>query len=835
MSRFVSVAVPVPALDALTYVVSGGDEVRRGARVLVPLGTRLLTGCVLEVSEDPPPGVDPGRVKPVVEVLDPSGFLPDEVVALAQWVASYYLCGIGDAIAAAMPPFSWVDSEPAYRATGDEPDPPTASLAFHQAPRAVEGGPRARATRAILAALGDGATVRRSALVARLTRDGLEADEVKRAIQSLQRRGAVDAVRELRGRAFAFRTARFALPTIAALEEGEVAAGLTSKQQACLRVLRASPDGTALTDLQADGLSRAVVGGLVKRGLAALVDRRVERDPFDGAAALQDEGREAAKARVVLTGEQDAALARLSALAAARAFGVALLHGVTGSGKTEVYRRLAREVCGRGQRVLMLVPEIALTPAVAATLRHTFADRVAIQHSALSEGERHDQWHRIRRGAVDVVVGTRSAVFAPVEHLGLVIVDEEHDTSYKQEESPRYHGRDVAIVRARRAGALVVLGSATPALETYQNACVGRYELIALTRRVLDRPLARVALVNMRDEYAAGGPEVVISRPLREAIGARLARGEQAVVLLNRRGYASAVLCRACGNTMECPNCSVSLTYHRRAHRARCHYCDFATPVPRMCGVCGGEFLEYTGIGTERVEAELTAGFPGVRVARVDRDTIRRRGEITRVLDRFARRELDVLVGTQMIAKGHDFPAVTLVGVISADVGLGLADFRAGERTFQLLTQVAGRAGRGETPGEAIVQTLYPDHYSIRLATTQDYEAFFEREMRFRTALRYPPSHWLVSVVVRAPSMVEAMATARRLADDTRRAAAAAEIRVVGPAPAPLSRLRGDHRAQFFVKATDRQALRAAVRSAVAARTELRRQVTIDVDPLSVL
>jgi primosomal protein N' (replication factor Y) len=341
--------------------------------------------------------------------------------------------------------------------------------------------------------------------------------------------------------------------------------------------------------------------------------------------------------------------------------------------------------------------------------------------------------------------------------------------------------------------------------------------------------------VNMRDEYAAEGPDVVVSRALREAIGARLSRGEQAVVLLNRRGYASAVLCRACGNTMECPNCSVSLTYHRRARRARCHYCDFATAVPDTCSTCGGEFFEYTGVGTERVEAELSSGFPGVRIARVDRDTIRRRGEITRVLDRFARRELDVLVGTQMIAKGHDFPAVTLVGVISADVGLGLADFRAGERTFQLLTQVAGRAGRGETPGEALIQTLYPDHYSIRLATTQDYEAFFDRELRYRTALRYPPAHWLISVVVRASSMVDAMTTARRLADDTRRAGMPADVCVVGPAPAPLSRLRGDHRAQFFVKGTDRHALRAAVRHAVASRVDLRRQVTIDVDPLSVL
>jgi primosomal protein N' (replication factor Y) len=472
---------------------------------------------------------------------------------------------------------------------------------------------------------------------------------------------------------------------------------------------------------------------------------------------------------------------------------------------------------------------------VAATLRHTFGDRVAIQHSALSEGERHDQWHRIRRGEVDVVVGTRSAVFAPLEGLGLVIVDEEHDTSYKQEEAPRYHGRDVAIVRAQRAGALVVLGSATPALESFRNAQRGRYRLVSMRRRVADRPLAAVTLVNMRDEFAEGGPDVVISRALHEGIAARLDRGEQAVVLLNRRGFAASIFCRGCGTSLDCPNCSVSLTYHRRGHRARCHYCDHVAGVPSACPACGGELLEYQGIGTERVEADLLERFPGVRVARVDRDTVRRRGEVTRVLDRFARRELDVLVGTQMIAKGHDFPAVTLVGVISADVGLGLADFRAGERTFQLLTQVAGRAGRGEVAGEAIVQTLCPEHYSIRLATSHDYGAFFDREMLVRTSMRYPPAESLVNVVVRDADLPKALTAARRIALDVRRLGEAQGVRVVGPAPAPLSRLRGESRAQFFAKGTDRNALRAAVREAVAARPELRRQVTVDVDPLSVL
>jgi primosomal protein N' (replication factor Y) len=480
----------------------------------------------------------------------------------------------------------------------------------------------------------------------------------------------------------------------------------------------------------------------------------------------------------------------------------------------------------------VLVPEIALTPAVAARFRASFGDHVAIQHSGLSDGERHDQWHRIRRGGIDVVVGTRSAVFAPLERLGLVVVDEEHDTSYKQEETPRYHGRDVAIVRAKQASALAVLGSATPSLESYQHALGGRYRLVALSRRVLDRPLAAVRVVNMRDEIADAGPGVVLSAALREAMGARLAEGEQAMILLNRRGYASNVFCRACGDTLQCPNCSVSLTVHRAAGRARCHYCDYGRRLPEACVSCGGTYLDYQGIGTERVEHDIRAAFPAARVARVDRDTVRRRGEITRVLRRFAAREIDVLVGTQMIAKGHDFPDVTLVGVVSADVGLGLADFRAAERTFQLLTQVAGRAGRGSRPGEAIIQTLFPDHYSIQLAESQDYCGFFAVEQRYRQSLRYPPAVWLTSVVVRGRTEADARRDAALFADGL---SGRPGFRVLGPAPAPLARLRGLYRVQLFLKGTHRVAMRQALRDALSTHPQLIRQISIDVDPLNVL
>jgi primosomal protein N' (replication factor Y) (superfamily II helicase) len=593
-------------------------------------------------------------------------------------------------------------------------------------------------------------------------------------------------------------------------------------------------------------------------------DEQHDRDPFE-AGAMSVVAPDAARQ---LTSEQIAAFEQLAALAETRDFRVALLHGVTGSGKTEIYLRLADLVRRAGRQVLLMVPEIALTPSVAAQFRGAFGDRVAIQHSALSDGERHDQWQRIRSGDVDIVVGTRSAVFAPLSRLGLLIVDEEHDSSYKQEEAPRYNGRDVAIVRASREKALVVLGSATPSMESYQNAESGKYARATLERRVLDRPLAAVTVVNMREEYADQGPDVILSRPLVAAIEERLQRAEQVLVLLNRRGYATAVFCRQCGDTYECPNCSVSLTVHLAGPpsssalratadkkggrhdsvrpvppklgtsdggRARCHYCNYSTKVAKQCRKCAAPYLEQAGFGTEKVEQQLQDLFPAARIGRVDRDSIRRKGALTSLLSRFAAGELDVLVGTQMIAKGHDFPRVTLVGVISADVGLGLADFRAAERTFQLLTQVAGRAGRGERTGQAIVQTLYPEHYSIQLACRQDYPAFFERELTFRRGLRYPPLVALINAIVRGRTFEDAMSTAADIVRRLEPAAATASFTILGPAPAPLGRLRGEHRVQFFLKGTRRAEMRNALKTVLAGMPEVRRRVTVDVDPLSVL
>ena len=769
----IHVAVPVPSLDLLTYSVPDGMTVPAvGARVVVPLGTRIVTGIVIDIADadrrmtndqrettanqrlttkDQQPTTN---IRPVRQVLDESSFVPPDVVELARWTAEYYAAGVGDTIPALLPPM----------------------------------------------ARGGRADAHKTMRVAAITASGIEALEAVRAAAS----GTV----------------------------------LRDRQREALELLAGTPHGVPTPALAARGVAADVIARLAKRGYISVRTERLDRDPFQAGDRPGTEPRPSPNTDRQLTIDQAAAFERLRAIVQAGTFRVALLHGVTGSGKTEIYLRLAADVCASGRQTLLLVPEIALTPAVASLFRDAFGERVAIQHSGLSDGERHDQWQRIRRSDVDVVVGTRSAVFAPLERIGLIVVDEEHDGSYKQEETPRYNGRDVAIVRARRAGALVVLGSATPSMETYHNAMTGKYDRVVLARRVLDRPLAAVTIVDMREEYAAGGPDVILSRALAAAVTSRLDRREQALVLLNRRGFATAVFCRQCAGTLDCPNCSVSLVVHGEgnARRARCHYCNYTARVPTACPLCAGPYLEQAGFGTERVEAEVKAACPGARVARLDRDAIRRRGALASLLSRFRSGDIDVMVGTQMIAKGHDFPRVTLVGVVSADVGLGLADFRASERTFQLLTQVAGRAGRGEQPGEAIVQTLYPEHYSIQLACRQDYPAFYERELQFRKAMRYPPMVSLVNAVVRARTFSGAMDDAADLVQKLRASNGdRGDLRVLGPAPAPLGKLRGEYRVQFLIKGTNRKRIREALQSALASRPDLQRRVVVDIDPLSVL
>ena len=538
-----------------------------------------------------------------------------------------------------------------------------------------------------------------------------------------------------------------------------------------------------------------------------------------------------------LSARQTEALATVRRQMETGSFGVVLIHGVTGSGKTEIYLRAIEMVLPQDRSALMLVPEIALTPAVAELFVSRFGSRVSVMHSGLSDLEREEQWRRARAGRSQIVIGTRSAVFAPLERLALVIVDEEQDGSYKQDDAPRYNGRDVAIVRAREAGATVVLGSATPAIETRYNAETGKYQLVEIESRIEDRPMPETTVVDMRQEFAETGRQHYLSRRLEEDLALRLEQREQALILLNRRGYSAFVLCRSCGKTIECENCSIVLTHHRRTASLLCHYCGFERPVPRFCPQCASEHLYFVGEGSEKIEEALHRRFPEARIGRLDRDTARGRGRAGAILAAFRSHELDILVGTQMIAKGHDIHLVTLVGVISADIGLAHPDFRSAERTFQLLTQVAGRAGRGTLPGEVVIQTYYPDHYAIRAAAAQDYAQFNQQELRFRKLMHYPPFTVLANILVKSPSAETAAKLTGQLArhlESQQRPGA----KILGPAAAPIHRLKKDYRYQFLIKASGRRLLRellVSCRDFARAANFPAASLIIDVDPQSLL
>ncbi len=621
---------------------------------------------------------------------------------------------------------------------------------------------------------------------------------------------------------------------LAVVEYGSGEPTLTPRQQEVLDSLRDQGLPVPVAPfVQQARTSVELLQTLERKGWLRLAEIEVERSPWSEPAASVTPHR--------LTADQESVLTGIMQLLGEEAFRTLLLHGVTGSGKTEIYLNAIRATLEAGRSALLLVPEIGLTPQVTRWFRGWFGDQVAILHSVLSAGERFDQWRRIRAGACRVVVGTRSAVFAPLERLGLIIVDEEHDESYKQEEAPRYHARDTAIVRARLEDALVVLGSATPQLESYYSATeAGRFGHLELASRILERPLPTVHVVDMRREFQRTGREPVLSDLLKEFLSRTLERGQQALVLLNRRGYSRAVLCRSCGHTESCENCSITLTHHLGTDRLLCHYCGYARSIPEKCRRCEREYVFFVGMGTERVQEHLRVECPEAAIDRLDRDSVSRKGSLRRILRRFRRGETDVLVGTQMIAKGHDFPRVTMVGVLSADQGLHMADFRSAERTFQLLTQVAGRAGRGESPGDVVIQTYYPDHYSLKYACTQDYGSFYGREIEFRKRFRYPPFTALANLVISGPERDEVAERAARLAErlkeERARCSDLSKMRILGPAPAPIERLKRDYRYQILVKSTDRPALHAVLEPLVASshRGEAGR-VQVDIDPVRLL
>jgi primosomal protein N' (replication factor Y) len=815
MPEFCDVALPVPLDMVFTYRVPADATPVVGGRALVPFRQQHMTGIVVEL-HDREPSV---TIKSIDSVLDVAPVLDDQLLRLGRWIADYYLAPLGEVFRTMLPLNAEFKRGVAYHITAE------GRMALH---RAGMSGSSARSRRtpeeqaaefrvldylaAQESAPGEMVQVREETLrsAAYISKTALSRMVRKKWLV----RQDVSAVRD------ATRTIKIALLKSA---DGK----LNANQRKLIETLAASGGRVPLDALQALEVPRSTLSALVRRGLIEMVEEAA------GFAVSRSKPRPS-RPEFDFNSAQQSALNRLREAVEARKFSGILLHGVTGSGKTAVYLAGMRAVLEAGRSAILLVPEIGLTPAVAADLHQIFGDEVAILHSALSDKERAQQWHRIKSGEARMVVGTRSAVFAPVADLALIIVDEEHDSSYKQEETPRYHARDIAVVRAKMADATVLLGSATPSLESYFNAKKNKYALVELPDRVEQRALPEVEIIDMRQEFQETGQEQVISRRLAAEIEERFDRTEQVMVLLNRRGYSPLVLCRTCGKTLECQNCAIALTHHKREHKMVCHYCGYTAPVPKACGHCGSEYVYFLGTGSEKLEELLHGMFPQARIARLDRDTVRGHEDFERTLNALNEGELDLLVGTQMIAKGHDIHGVTLVGVVGADSALGLPDFRAAERTFQLLTQVAGRAGRGETPGKVVLQTYFQDHYAVQYAARHDFTGFYEKELRFRSWMHYPPYSALANVLIRSDKLDDALrwsGTLGKWFEQTRHEG----VRVLGPATAPIVRLKRDYRYHFVLKSPSREKLNATLRAmlAYAAQQKIpRTQVIVDVDAL---
>jgi len=819
----------VPLDTAFSYRVPDGMEPAVGGRVLVPFRQQRMSGIVVDL-HDRKPTVE---TKNVVSVLDPAPVLDAQLMRLGKWISDYYLAPLGEVFRTMLPLSAEFKRTITYRITEQ------GHLALHL------GGTSGSSARARRTPEDQLAEFRVLDYLANRDEPAREqslrsATHVSRAVLSGMVRKKWLAREDVSNARDASRIVKIAILRAPTGEDASRSTGndgatgvparrakLNSNQQELLDALAASDGRAEVEFLQSLEVPRSTLNTLVKRGLVDIVEEPAEFHVSRVKARPSPFGFE-------FNSAQNRALHRIQESIATRKFSGALMHGVTGSGKTAVYLAAMRTVLEAGRSAILLVPEIGLTPTVAADLHQVFGDEVAILHSALSDQERAEQWHRIKRVEARMVVGTRSAVFAPVSDLALIIVDEEQDSSYKQEETPRYHARDVAVMRAKMANAVVVLGSATPSLESYYNATKSKYALIELPDRVEQRPLPEVELIDMKQEFRETGQEPVISRKLAEEIRERLERREQVMILLNRRGYSPVALCRACASRMECRNCAVTMTHHKKDQRMVCHYCGFQAPVPKVCGECGSEYVYFLGTGSEKLEELLHGMFPSACIARLDRDTVRGKDDFERTLAALNEGELDLLVGTQMIAKGHDVHGVTLVGVVGADIALGLPDFRAAERTFQLLTQVAGRAGRGRTPGKVVLQTYFPDHYAVQYAARHDVVGFYEKELRFRSWMHYPPYSALANVLVRSDRLDEALQWSGLLGkwfDKSRHEG----IRVLGPAAAPILRLKRDYRYHFVLKSASREKLNGLLRTMLAYATSQkipRTQVIVDVDAL---
>ncbi len=813
-ATYCNVALPVPLRTTFTYAVPDEllSKVQIGCRVLVPFRKKSMVGVITELVDAAPVNT---IIRDIIKVMDLLPALTPKLIELGNWIASYYLAPIGEVFRGMLPPITELTSRREIVLTD----------AGHSLAADLRDGktltdlstPQTDFLRKLLDKKG-------LTLLAPAARLGIALDE----FQHMQGRGLLEIRESVRGRK------RKTHNIIAWKAVDDPTADRPEKEERIRRLLQTERGPLPLPHLlKLAQVSRALIERMLRDDLLESWEESIDpaEDPFDVGYTPPAHSLNEAQARVF-----DAIRARFEL----GEFGVQLLHGVTGSGKTEVYLRSVQDTLARGKTALILVPEIALTLWIGRQCRAWFGARfegVAVLHSALSDVERAREWWRVRNGEARVVVGTRSAVFAPLDNLGLVIVDEEQENSYKQEETPRYHGRDVAIVRAKLENSLVLLGSATPSMETYHHAVNGKYELLTMATRVENRSLASVEIVDLRGEFQQTQLTSPISKALHDSIAESLSFQTQALVLINRRGYSWSVLCRSCGASVQCANCSISMTYHKNRNRLECHYCGSLQPVPKTCPKCQSKYVYFFGEGSEHLEERLRKEFPGARIARLDRDTVRTKQQYQETLGAFASGALDILVGTQMLAKGHDFQRVTIVGVVSADSSLSMPDFRAAERTFQLLTQVAGRAGRGDLPGRVLIQTFYPEHYAIQDAVRQDYLSFYKKELNFRRMMAYPPFTSLANVIVRDTRLENAIRWSRRLSEyfaphDNK------GVRVMGPAAAPLARLKKEHRYQFLLKSQKRTLLAKLLSGAMAfcdANEIPQTAVLVDMDPLTLM
>ncbi|HEV2854229.1 MAG TPA: primosomal protein N' [Thermoanaerobaculia bacterium] len=803
-----AVALPVPLPDPLTYEVPAAwaPQAVPGVRARVMMGKRRLVGVIVAVHADRPEGVN---LRPIVEILDREPVLPADLLDLARFMADYYMAPLGEVIRSMLP----------------SDLPPWGDRKVWLTDAGAMALPRTEAETAVLNALREGGRMTVAELQSRV---GLQ--DLDTVLANLAEGGRIGS------EAHRARSSRYV--NAVELAPGDVAARLAAAgrsvagRQVIEYLAAIGRPATTAEVAAAVECTPAVIRRLVSLGILRKFTQ-VERLSLDRHMMGVPEK----KPEIVLRGDQDHALRRLTEVLDRREFAPLLLQGMTGSGKTEVYLRAADEALARGRSVILLVPEIALVPALARAVEQRFGENLAILHSGLGTGERHQEWERVRRGEARVVLGPRSALFAPVPDLGLIVVDEEQDTSYKQEIDPRYNARDLALVRGRDARAATLLVSATPSLESRYNAERGKLEMLTLTERAGQGRLPEGILVDLREEGVSRRPgEIHFSERLQFEIRQALADGDQVILLRNRRGYSPILLCRACGEDMRCDACGLPRTYHRRDRRLLCHYCGSMIPAPQCCPNCSEEALEAIGAGTERVEEDFKELFPEVNVDVLDRDTARRPGGLAAVLERFARGDVQVLIGTQMVSKGHHFPGVALTAVLAADAYLSFPDFRAVERTYNLLVQVAGRAGRGDRPGRVVIQTWHPDHYAIQAALRQDDEGFAREELRFRRVFHYPPYTRMVQLLVRDKNRDRARDFIANLAAELSAHPLSRSVRLSGPAPAPLERLRGEWRFQLLARSADGKALHRMIKDVVNELPQSRASdLVIDVDPQQLL